>query len=141
MKFKHEDGLLRFGRLCEPAKHLAHEMNWYFVKEGYDFIITESVTTEEEDKKVGRKSDSHRTFRAFDVRLKHIPKEKLKEFVKNLKEYFNKNFGSWGARVPRSDGSVDVVLIYDHGRGDNYHIHCQVRRDYSKIEIPKENVQ
>lgn len=85
-------------------------------------VVTETVTTFEEDEKLKRKSRTHRDGRAFDLRTHNIPEDVLNELVK----HFNIAFGDMGALLPNGQRR----LCYVHGEGDNRHLHVQIDARY-----------
>jgi hypothetical protein len=87
------------------------------------FVITEAVTTEAEDIALKRKSDSHRTCRAFDISLRGWPMEKAHE----LKRTFDFKYRQIAAI--RADGTPNLIVIHDAGTG--MHIHGQVHRRFA----------
>lgn len=133
MKFKHKHDESRFLSLAEPLQWLAHEMSFYCQFMNKELVITATRSTMEEDRALGRVSTTHLEGRAFDISVKGWEKEDIKEFMNRFDQIFN----SWGALVKSPTGQKRV-LLYDHGKGDNYHIHVQVRKDWQKIEIPGE---
>jgi hypothetical protein len=135
MNFKHDFDKQRFNDLPEPLKFICHEMAYYFQFHNQEFVITATWTTAEEDKLAGRKHKTHQQKRAVDIRLKHLDKDFIDDFIRR----FNSLYLSWGAWVKdKQTGKMKNVLLYDHGTGDNYHLHLQIRSDYTKIKIPGE---
>ena len=70
--FKNDKVASRFGFLCPPLYEiLTHADKLFTLSAGLDLVITETVTTPEEDKKAGRKSRAHdyHNCRAVDIRV------------------------------------------------------------------------
>jgi hypothetical protein len=133
MKFKHKKDELRFEELAPALKHVVHELAYYCAINGKELVITATWTSEEEDRQAGRKSDTHRTFRAVDISVKDWDKD----FQKEVTYRFSRAFSEWGALISsKKDGSQYRSLMVFHGEGANYHLHVQVRRDHHKLILP-----
>lgn len=109
--------------LCNEAWSLMSTMVAFLLKNNVAPLITETVTTLEEDQKLKRVSSTHREGRAFDLRCKDWTPELKEKFI----GFFEIHFGHLGA--VREDG--DVVLVVHHGVGENEHMHCQLRPSYT----------
>lgn len=83
---------------------------------GIDFVVTDTISTEKKDKKLLRRSDSHRTRRAFDLRSRTFSKTEQDSFI----EFFNSKYDMI-ASVSASDHVSRMVVL--HGEGDNEHFH------------------
>jgi hypothetical protein len=100
------------------------EMGYFCKARGHDFVVTATLSTPEEDQKLGRKSASHREGRAADIRTRDWPEAFLKTFI----EEFEGKFGDYGA-VSASDGKRRFLI--DKSKTTSPHIHAQLSRDYS----------
>ena len=105
---------------------VADAAHWWHVR-GHDFVITETITTEDIDEKIGRVSASHRECRAVDVRAKDLPRDLLFRFATLFNTKYSDHAAIGGKTLmPR------LVLL--HGEGDNYHMHIQVHTRYKMIQ-------
>lgn len=121
MNFKTKKAAERFKLMHPAAQALAEEMDRWAREQGVDLVFTATKSTLEEDKKLGRKSDTHRTGRAFDIRTKGLSQE----FIYTFLERFNFEYGdSIGAIT--SDGIPKLIVYKPHGTGPHFHV--QIRR-------------
>jgi hypothetical protein len=100
------------------------EMGYFCKARGHDFVVTATLSTLEEDQKLGRKSASHREGRAADVRTRDWPESFLKTFI----EEFQGKFGDYGA-VSASDGKRRFIV--NKSKQPQPHLHLQLGREYS----------
>lgn len=127
MKFKDEIIKDRFNDLHEKAQEIAIDAdNWSQKSYGIELTLTATVSTIEEDKLLGRVSDTHRSRRAFDVRTRDLPESLIAE----LCAYLRKKYGKFGASV---NGAANLVVYRPHGTGP--HLHIQLNRNYSLPSI------
>lgn len=99
---------------------IAAEMyNWCY-KQDIPFVVTSTVTTLKEDKKLNRVSSTHRTCRAFDLRSWVFTDEQRELFIK----HFNRKFKNVAA-VTR-DGTPQLV-VYHNGTAPHLHIQIHSR--------------
>ena len=87
------------------------------------FIITDSLSTTEDDMRLGRVSSSHREGRAVDVRINNLDPD----FVKEWQAYMDSRYLSFAA--VNSKGFRKLIVL--HGEGDNYHAHIQIHSSYA----------
>lgn len=127
MKFTCEKVQARFQDLCELAQDIARELD-HLAQKHFDteITLTETVTTYEEDSKLNRKSDTHRTRRAFDVRTFDLPEGCIAYIVKEIR----KKYGMFGAV---SNNQKNLIVYKPHGTGP--HLHVQVSRKFALPEI------
>ncbi len=123
MRFKTDVVEDRFNDLHPKAQEIAKDIAAYALKNhGIDMMITDTVSTYEEDKELLRLSDTHRTRRAWDFRTMGIPDEDLDDIL----AYATKKWSKYGAIVhalPR--------LIVDKRSQDKPHLHCQLNRKFA----------
>lgn len=127
MKFKDDVIAARFADMCNLAQIICIEMDeWSKLNYGVELTVTETVSTHEEDTKVGRMSDTHRTRRAWDIRTRDLPESLIAELI----VFTNKKYGKYGAIV----GHHPQLIVYKpHGTGP--HLHCQLSRVNALKEI------
>jgi hypothetical protein len=125
IKFKNEKDRMLF-TLLHPALVLIYSDLFLYAKEKHniELVITETITTKEHDKKLGRISDAHQRAIALDLRAKDIDKK----IVKDLVEYINNRWVYKKYHYMARSGATR--LAYDHGEGDNYHVHLQIHQKY-----------
>lgn len=100
--------------------------SWHRTR-GYSMVITDLISTKEEDSVLQRESDSHRTRRAADLRSRHMELEDQNDFVR----HFNKKYESL-ASVSRSDLKPRLVVL--HGSGNNRHFHVALNYKYRIVK-------
>lgn len=100
------------------------DMAWWCAKRNIDFVITDLLSSLKRDKKLGRRSNSHRTARAADIRSRTFSDDQKEEFV----DYFNDKYAAI-ASVSRSDLTPRLVVL--HGKGNNEHFHVSIHSKYS----------
>jgi hypothetical protein len=123
MKFKDDIIAARYDDMHPLARQISAEMDEYSQQHyGIELTITATVSTIKEDKELGRKSDTHRGRRAWDIRTKDLPDSLIAE----LCAVFRKKYGKHGATV---DGHPQLIVYKPHGTGP--HLHCQLNRKYS----------
>jgi len=87
------------------------------------FVVTETGTTEDEDKAVNRKHKVHRDFRGFDLRSFGWPKKDQELF----KSYFDQKYARYAA-TSASTGEKNLVVIHV---GTAPHFHIQIEAIYA----------
>jgi hypothetical protein len=102
---------------------VAFDMIVFIMANGYNPLITSMIRTPHENKKVGGKSSTHETGRAFDLRCKDWSRDFISEFT----AYFTRKYKGHGA-VSATDGQEKLIVI--HGEGENIHIHVQLNNNY-----------
>jgi len=127
MKFKDDVIAARFKDMHELAQKIATEMDeWSQKTYGIELTITATCSDHREDKELGRQSDTHRTRRAWDVRVRDLPESLIAELCAT----FRKKYNRYGAIV---GGAPQLIVYKPHGSGP--HLHCQLSRKYSLQEI------
>lgn len=122
MKYKSKTVEERFSYLHPKLKEILAEMDAYCLEHGVDFTLTETVTLPSEDAALGRKSDTHVSRRAADLRTRDWKDDFLRMFMAVMEH----DFGHVGAI--NSQGKRQLLVYHDSGHGP--HIHCQLSRDY-----------
>jgi hypothetical protein len=127
MKFKDDVIAARFKDMCELAQKIATEMDeWTQKNYGIEITLTATTSCSAEDKELNRVSDTHRTRRAWDIRVKDLPDSLIAE----LCAYFRKKYARFGAVA---SGAPQIIVYKPHGTGP--HLHCQLNRKYALKEI------
>lgn len=109
--------------LCDTATEVLYEMAEYCEERKLPFMVTDSVSTADEDKALDRMSDEHYQGRAFDIRIS----DWLELAVNAFTVYFEKRFMSVAA-IGKTSGMPRLIFRHSNGHGD--HIHVQVARLY-----------
>jgi hypothetical protein len=123
--FKNEKDRMLF-TLLHPALIMIYCDLYLYAKEKHniELVITETITTPEHDKRLGRVSDSHTKGIALDIRANDLEKK----VVKDLVEYINTRWVYKKYHYMARSGAMRLAL--DHGEGDNYHIHLAIHQKY-----------
>ena len=109
--------------LCSTMIEVLNDMADYCEERKLPLVVTDSVSTEEEDKELKRVSDEHSQARAVDISLHGWLDLAINAFI----IYFEQKFMSVAA-IGKSSGLPR--LIFRHvGTAD--HIHVQVARLYA----------
>lgn len=117
MQFKHEKDKELFYTLHPLLIMVIADMNLYCVNNDMPFVITETITTLEQDAKLKRISSSHRTKRASDISVKGWSKDNIKNFV----DHFNNKYEDI-ASISASDLVRRLVVCHNSGYGNHCHI-------------------
>jgi len=117
IQFK-EPSLLGEYQLINPKLQLVLEdMALWVTSHGHEFIITDLLSEEAEDKALKRVSTSHRDGRACDLRVRDWPQE----FRNKFEIYFETKYYKLAA-ISKVTGKPNLVYIHSNGNG----IHCHV---------------
>lgn len=122
MIFKHRIDQNRFFCLHPVLMMIAADMYSWCMNKDIPFIVTDTVSTIKEDKKLKRVSSTHRTCRAIDIRSWVFSEDDLYEFI----NHFNRKYKNYAATT--RDGSKMLVLYH----GKNPHLHVQIHSRYAK---------
>lgn len=125
MKFKTSEVEERFSLMHPQVQKLAQEMDEW-TKEKYDIELTLTATTSnaDEDKLLGRVSDTHRTGRAFDIRTSDLPDTLIAEFCAYFRKKYNNKLGALTGE------SRQLIVYKPHGTGP--HLHVQLNRTFTR---------
>ena len=93
----------------------------FITARGYEFVVTDILSEESEDKKLKRVSKSHQEGRAVDVRTRDWPKKLIDTVI----EHFNNLYSNEAAI---SASTKKPTLIVYHNNGNGIHFHIQVRK-------------
>jgi len=120
MIFKKRVDQNRFFCLNPVVILIAAEMFKWCATRDIPFVITSTVSTLKEDKRLKRVSTSHRTCRAFDLRSWVFTEEDHIQFM----AFFNRKFKNVAA-VSR-DGTPNLI-VYHTGTAPHFHIQIHSR--------------
>jgi hypothetical protein len=122
MKFKTPDVEARFKDLHPQAQKIATEMDEWSVKNFQkELTLTATCSSKAEDKLLKRVSDTHRTRRAWDIRVNDLSEDHISQ----LCAHFRKLYTKYGAVA---SGGAQLIVYKPHGSGP--HLHCQLNRTY-----------
>jgi len=126
MKFKHEKDKMFFS-LLHPAIIMIYADLFLYAKEKHnlDLVITQTISTPEEDKALGRVSDAHRTARAIDVSVKGMDKTQIYD----LCNYINTRWVYKKYHYMSNNGAYR--LAYYHV-GSAPHIHLAIHKKFAQ---------
>lgn len=126
IKFKEEKDKMFFTML-HPAIIMIYADLYLYAKEKHniDLVVTDTISTYEEDMSLGRISDAHRTARALDIRTKNIDTM----IVRDLISYINNKWIYKKYHYMSRDG-VSRLAYYHNHRGE--HIHLAIHKKFSK---------
>ena len=99
--------------------------NFFATKYGLDIVVTATISTPDEDKKLGRTSTSHQDMIAIDFRTRNISKKILiegKDYIESKPEYEKYKYLSYS-------GEKRLIFIHDNGNGE--HAHLQIHKKFS----------
>ncbi len=103
--------------LHEAAIEIMYDMSTWAEKHGLPFVVTETVSTLNEDQALKRVSATHREARAFDVSVKGWSDDESAIFVAE----FNACYAHKAAVSP-SSGKPQLVVRHSNGHGDHFHV-------------------
>ena len=101
---------------------ILNDMAMWCEEDGLPFVITDSVSTLEEDKKLNRVSTTHRTRRAVDISTRKWPNQLILEF----QEYFSEKY-KYKAAVSNKTKRPELIIRHDSGHGDHFHVQISAR--------------
>jgi len=130
--FKYSKDIANTFFLHPIALMIMAKMYLYTAENDLPFVVTDTVSTYEDDVRLNRSSPSHRTARAFDISVRGWSSEDIMSFT----EFFNRKFNQYGA-VPYNETKPELVVYHNTGRG--YHFHVQIHRRYenTKVDLSK----
>lgn len=126
--FKTETARSRFHLLHPKIQEIALDAYNYALTIGVLHpVFTDTVTTVDEDKKVAREHDQHRTRVAFDFRVIDWNGEQIDAMT----EYLNERW----AEFAYVTGSGVHQIAYYHDNGHGLHFHCAINAKYKQPEF------
>jgi len=127
-RFKNKGDAVLFSSLAAPLIMIFGDLAWYAKsRHGIDLVVTETITTDEEDRALNRESSAHNESerRAMDIRANNIDAFVVSDIVQyiNNKEAYKEFHYLSNSGIKR--------LAYLHGEGENFHIHLALHKKYS----------
>lgn len=119
--FKYPGLVKEYQLIDSRLQIILEDMAQYCASYGYQFMITDLLSEELEDKKLKRVSKSHQEGRAADIRVRGWPLE----FREKFEKHFEVKYKNWAA-ISASSGLRNLIVIHDNGNG--IHCHIQVSR-------------
>lgn len=130
--FKHKKDHTRFLYMHPLILSIVFDMAHWCELKNLPFVITSTVSTENEDEKLKRKSKTHVSGRAFDMSLRGWNDKDVNLF---RTEYNNRY--QHIASISKYTGQPTLIVRHNSGHGD--HLHIQIHSKYSrKIELKTE---
>lgn len=120
IKFKTKQEQKEYPLIKERLRIIAEDMAMFCNDNGYEFLITDVLSEEVEDKKLKRVSKSHTEGRAIDVRVHSW----LLDFRKKFEQYFEAKYIEWAAL---SSKTLKPNLIEIHNNSNGIHCHIQIK--------------
>jgi hypothetical protein len=121
VEFKHPELLKEYQLIHPKLQIILEDMALWVVSHGHQFVVTDLLSEELEDKKLKRVSKSHTEGRAADVRVRDWPKE----FQVKFEDYFEKKYLKFAA-ISAKTGQANLIEIHSNGNGT--HCHVQLRK-------------
>ena len=122
--FKTDVAMRRAKFLSPQCIEILNDMAAYCEDRKLPFIVTETVTTPEEDKALSRVSSTHRTGRAFDISIRQWPEPAIYAFDKHFSGIF-----LHVAAIGGKTGEPELIVRHDNGHGD--HMHIQIAKVFA----------
>lgn len=119
MIFKHKEDRELF-TMVNPILIMIYADLFVYAKANFnkELVVTQTITTLEDDKKLGRVSASHREKRAIDVRTKNLSNKEIKTLV----EYINNKWAYKDYRYVSRSGVKRLAYYHNSGHGAHLHI-------------------
>jgi len=124
MQFKHQRDKDLFYLLHPLLIMVIGDMNLYCHDNNLPFVITETVTTLAQDKKLKRVSSSHREKRSFDSSLRGWEESEIKTFIAHFSEKYKDI-----AAISGSTFKPRLIVRHNSGAGD--HMHFQIHSKFT----------
>lgn len=125
LKFKSKKDREMFTMLHPVLIMIYADLFWYAKsKHGIELVVTDTISTEYRDKKLGRVSSSHRDKRALDIRTKDLSAfvvNDLLDYINNKPEYDQYKYVS---------NSGQRRLAYYHV-GSAEHLHLAIHKKFA----------
>lgn len=122
IQFKTPDLINEYQEIHPRLQIVLEDMASWVTAHGHEFIITDLLSEELEDKKLKRVSSSHREGRSADLRVKNWPLD----FRKKFEDYFENKYIKIAA-VSKATGLPNLVYIHDNGFS-GIHTHISIRK-------------
>ena len=125
MKFKHDKDMTLFTSLHPALILVVADLVWYAQSMHYvQLTITQTISTVEEDRKLGRVSSAHRSGIACDIRTKDLDPfivQDLIQYINTKEEYKHLHY--------LSNKGVKRLAYYHIGSAE--HLHIALHKRYS----------
>jgi hypothetical protein len=125
IRFKFDSDIRLFHCLHPALIMIFADLANYAQKQyGIDLVVTETITTPEQDFLIGRTSKAHQECRAIDIRTKDIDifiVEELLDYINNKREYFNYHYEAYSGKKR---------LAFLHTTNEQ-HIHLAIHSQYA----------
>ena len=134
LKFKQDKDKMLFS-LLHPALIMIYTDLYLYAKEKYhvDLVITDTISTADEDAAIGRVSTAHQEGRAIDIRTRY-PNLSVYD-VQDLVNYINTRW-QYKKYHYMSRSGVKRLAYYHTHRGE--HIHLAIHQRYANLLLQKQ---
>lgn len=109
--------------LTPPALMVLGDIICWCIEKGVTPVITDTVSTLEDDLALNRVSSTHRDGRAFDISTRGWDRELVAECVR----VFNMKY----RHIAALDSIGNTKLVYFHNAGFGEHLHFQVHKRFT----------
>ena len=127
VKFKDGETAKEFDSIESTLRMILNDMARYCSLSGYDFIITDLLSSVFDDARLRRVSTTHQDGRAADVSVRGWPEGFVNKFISNF-DYTHGHFGA----ISKKDGQQRLIVRHNVKRPDGSmggdHLHVQIRR-------------
>ena len=130
--FKHKKDAVLFPALHPILIMIVSDLWWYtYEKHGVELVITQTITTMEEDLKLNRVSSSHRESRAIDISVRDQNFNIIDDFIiDDITHYINTREDYSEYKYLSNSGKKRLAYYHDNSNGA--HIHLAI---HSKFNI------
>jgi hypothetical protein len=119
MKFKHKKDERLFYSVHFALQLIIIDMNYFAnTRFGKSLIITDTISTIEDDKRLGRVSASHVEKRAVDVSVRNLDEHEILQ----IHNYINSKPEYKKYHYLRSSGSKILAYRHNNSNGDHFHV-------------------
>jgi hypothetical protein len=134
LKFKQDKDKMLFS-LLHPALIMIYTDLYLYAKEKYhvDLVVTDTISTADEDAAIGRVSTAHQEGRAIDIRTRY-PNLTVYD-VQDLVNYINTRW-QYKKYHYMSRSGVKRLAYYHTHRGE--HIHLAIHQRYANLLLQKQ---
>lgn len=131
MIFKHKKDIERVLYLHPIALIILFDMHSYCLKRSLPFVVTATVTTQEEDEQLNRQSSTHREGRAFDLSIQGWTTDEIDDFML----HFQKKYDEFAAK--KINGEKVLIPPINHGTAPHFHVQISRAITSKNVDLNK----
>lgn len=124
MEFKKDKDKDMFFLLNPVLQFIMMDINLWCSRNGMPCVVTDTISTIEDDKKLKRVSSSHREKRAVDLSASGWSLDNINA----LQNEFNNKYNYYGA-ISKSTLKSNLVVYHNSGHG--WHLHIQIHKRFA----------